>query len=257
MKKSRFILILPILCVWLVVSGFSIPEPTPEFYVNDFANVLTNDLKSYICQKSKELCDQTSAQVVVVTVNSLEGENIDDYSLQLGRKWGIGNEGKNNGLLILMAMNERKIKCEVGPGLEGRLNDAKVGRFIDECAINDFKNDDWSAGLGKLYPTLIKEVYAEYGKTDPNTEVVTPRKNGNIYKVIFVLIGILAISAFIFFVYTRKNGKYDFFIQFFLSMVSLFLSGRGSGGSSGGNSGAGKNSGGGGTFSGGGASRDY
>jgi uncharacterized protein len=258
MKKSRFTLILPILCIWFIISGFSLPDPTSEFYVNDFANVLTSDLKNYICQKSKELCDQTSAQVVAVTVGSLEGASIDDYSLQLGRKWQIGNKDKNNGLLILIAPNEKKMKCEVGPGLEGRLNDAKVGRFIDEYSAKDFKNGDWNAGLGKLYPALVKEVYAEYGKTVPNAEASTFAKNGNAYKMVFILIGVSAIFVIIFLISKRKNSKDNFFIPFLLSMLDIFLSGRGNGGSIGGSGGnSGRNSGGGGSFSGGGASRDY
>ncbi len=143
-------------------------QETENFYINDNANILSQETKDYVLNNSKILDQKTSAQVVVVTVKSLESKNINDYALELFRKLGIGDEKLNNGLLILLAMNEREIRVEVGPGLGGRINDAKAGRFLDEYSMPYLKNNDWDTGIKTLYSALISEVYAEYNMEAPD-----------------------------------------------------------------------------------------
>lgn len=158
-------------CILVFLSLFSslnsvnaeIPEHTEAFYVNDFANVIYDDSERYVLKNSTALADETKAQVVVTTVNSLDDTPLEEYSLSMFRQWGIGDAKKNNGVLILLAPNERKVRVEVGPGLEGRLNDSKVGRFIDEYAVPCFKQDDWDNGICALYSAIMSEVYSEYG----------------------------------------------------------------------------------------------
>ncbi len=89
----------------------------------------------------------TSAQIAVVTLTSLEGSEIDDFANRLFNQWGIGKKGKDNGLLLLAAIEDRKIKIEVGYGLEGTLPDAKTGRILDEHVIPRFKEQQYAAGL--------------------------------------------------------------------------------------------------------------
>lgn len=89
----------------------------------------------------------TSAEIAVVTVTSLEGSEIDDFANRLFNQWGIGKKGKDNGLLLLAAIEDRKIKIEVGYGLEGTLPDARTGRILDEHVIPRFKEKQYAAGL--------------------------------------------------------------------------------------------------------------
>ena len=111
---------------------------------------------------AEELYEKTTAQVVCVTVNSLEGREVRDYALGLGREWGIGSKD-NNGVLLLLSTEDRKIDIEVGYGLEGTLPDGKTGRILDDYAIPHLKNDDFSTGLCEAFSALIGETAKEYG----------------------------------------------------------------------------------------------
>ncbi len=145
----------------------SVPQPSDSFYINDFANVIYPENEEYILSNSKTLADKTGAQLVVATVESLEGRDVDSYALDMFREWKIGGSKDNNGVLILLAPNERKVRIEVGYGLEGRINDSKAGRFIDEYAVPRFKNDNWDEGILSLYLAVLSEIYSEYGVEIP------------------------------------------------------------------------------------------
>src|SRR3712207_5318943 len=101
----------------------NIPKRTILKYVNDYTNTLNLDTKEYVVSLGKELEDKTGAQATVVIINSLEGQDIESYANKLFRKWGIGQKEKNNGLLILVSLDDRKRRVEVGDSLEGVLPD--------------------------------------------------------------------------------------------------------------------------------------
>jgi len=132
--------------------------PTSEFYVNDYANVLSPETEKYIIDKSKELYKVDGTQIVVVTVRNLENSSIEDYSLNLAREFGIGSKEKNNGLLILLALDERESRIEVGTGLEGILPDGKTGRFQDQYMIPYFKTNDFDTGIKNGYDAFFNEI---------------------------------------------------------------------------------------------------
>ena len=113
----------------------AIVNPTKEFYVNDYANILSEKTKNYILEKSVALQKATKAQIVVVTIPSLYGENLEEYATELFRKFGIGDKEENNGLLLLLTLEERQFRIEVGYGLEGVLPDGLTGRYQDEYII--------------------------------------------------------------------------------------------------------------------------
>ena len=139
------------------------PSPTSAFYVNDFANILSDDTEREILSEGVKLASETKAQVVVVTVNSLEGDSVENYAWQLFQEWGIGDSEQNNGVLLLVAMEDRKTRIEVGYGLEGALNDGKTGRIQDDYLIQNLSNGDYDSGVLGTYLKLVEEVYAEYG----------------------------------------------------------------------------------------------
>lgn len=151
------------LCL-LLASGSSVAalEPTADFYVNDYAGVLSTDTKEQIMSTAPALADKTGAQIVVLTVNSLEGLSPQDLAYATATEWGIGEQGKDNGLLILLAPKDGQIRVEIGYGLEGALNDAKAGRLIDTYALEHYRNGDFDRGTLELYKALLSAVMVEY-----------------------------------------------------------------------------------------------
>ncbi len=160
--KAYQLLIFILLLVLPLLLGAS-PRPTDKFYVNDYAEVLPQQLQETIFDYSKELYDKTDAQVVVLTVTTLDGKNVEEYALETARAWGIGSSDKNNGVLILLSTGDREARVEVGYGLEGCINDAKAGRLIDEFAIPYYKDNDFAQGTEKLYYAILNLVRQEYG----------------------------------------------------------------------------------------------
>ncbi len=163
--KKIFALICAIgLLISLSFSSFAItfPEATSDFFVNDFAGVISEENEEEIMKIGADLFEQTTAQVVVVTVDSLESYNVDEYALELGREWGVGSKD-NNGVVILLSLTDRQISIQVGYGLEGCLNDGKVGRILDDYAIPYLSNDDFSTGLTEAYKAVAYVVCGEYG----------------------------------------------------------------------------------------------
>lgn len=138
------------------------PAPTSSLYVQDYAGVVSGETKSRINTLGAQLAGRTKAQVVVVTVKSLQGAVIEDYALALLRQWGIGDKTLNNGVVILVAVGDRQSRIEVGYGLEGILPDAKTGRIQDEFMIPYFQNGDYDKGVLNGYLAVISEVAKEY-----------------------------------------------------------------------------------------------
>ena len=242
--------------------ALSVPEPTKDFFVNDFAGVISSSDKAKIQKAGEKLYNQCKAQVVVATIETLDGNSIEDYSLAMARSWKIGDSEKNNGVLLLLAVKERKVRIEVGYGLEGALPDSKTGRLLDLYAIPPFKNNDFSGGLSAVYNALINEVGLEYGVVidssyEPVEDNAYDSDDYRFFKGEAVLLIMVVILIFV-----------------LLFIKSLFGGGRGgrnyrggnyrggtfnSGGYSGGFSsgGGGGFSGGGGSFGGGGSSRGF
>lgn len=129
----------------IVAAALSFPALTGR--VVDQAGLLdaatTKTLNQVLAQEEQ----QTSNQVVVVTLKNLQGHTIADYGYQLGRHWGIGQQGRDNGVLLIVAAKERKVRIEVGYGLEGRLTDAVSSVIIHEYILPQFKRGDYSKGI--------------------------------------------------------------------------------------------------------------
>ena len=162
--------IIVLLCTLLLISSLSLssyaislPEPTNDFFVNDFVNIIDDADESEMMKIGADLYEQTTAQVVVVTIDSLDGYDVDEYALELGRKWGVGSKDNDNGVVILLSLSDRQISIQVGYGLEGCLNDGKVGRILDNYAIPYLSNNDYSSGLTEAYKAVAAVVCEEYG----------------------------------------------------------------------------------------------
>lgn len=149
--------------VSVVWAGAQIPPPpTTSIYVQDYAGVLSAETKARINNLGTQLAAKTKAQIVVVTLSSLEGTPPADYGLGLLRQWGIGDKTLNNGVVLLVAVNDRQSRIEVGYGLEGALPDAKTGRIQDDYMLPYFQQGDYEKGILNGYLTIVGEVAKEY-----------------------------------------------------------------------------------------------
>lgn len=128
--------------------------------VVDQANIIPDDREAAMTQQLEQLQRATSRQLVVVTVSSLEGFMIEDYGYRLGREWGIGQTEANNGVLLIVAPNERRVRIEVGYGLEGILTDALSSRIINEQIVPRFRENDYPGGIEVGTAALVSQLAA-------------------------------------------------------------------------------------------------
>ena len=259
MKKIFTAVAAIILCLSLLtitVAAAVIPKPKDNFFVNDFADVISAADEQKMQAQGEALYKKCGAQVVVATVKTLDGSDIESYSLEMARSWKIGSDENDDGILLLLAVEERKVRIEVGYGLEGALPDSKTGRILDTYGVEHFKKDDFSTGLTAVYNSLVNEVCIEKGiEPDENYKAVSDNKievgSARVIKWIVILI-ILLIFVFPRFG-RRRRGTFIFFPP---NNGGGFSGGfGGDGGFSGGSSGG--FSGGGGSFGGGGSSRGF
>jgi uncharacterized protein len=137
----------------------------PTGHVNDFAGVFAADQRQQLETTLRELDAKTGAQIAVVTLPALQGEEIRDFSNRLFERWGIGRRGDDRGMLFLAALEDRKIWVEVGYGLEGLFPDARVGRLLDEHVIPRFREGDYAGGLSAGALAAAARIAAEAGVT--------------------------------------------------------------------------------------------
>jgi len=237
------------------------PTPTQLKYVNDYAKVMDNDSTQYILSVGKELEEKTGAQATVVVIDSLGGETIESYANGIFRNWGIGQKDKNNGLLILLSVKDKKWRAEVGTSLEGAITDIYSSRVMNDFAVPKFQKAQYGQGLRASYSVLSDSIAKEYGvKLDKNlnvpqyTESVkTPNsaKRGS---------GILVIGFIIlvFLDFILNRGRITRFMITVLFWSSIGRrGGRNGGGGFGGGMGGGSGGFGGGSSSGGGSSGGF
>jgi uncharacterized protein len=143
-KKS--VILTAVFCSFLCCS-VSAQNYRPQSPVSDFAGIIDSANKEKMTNVILELERKTSAEIAVVTVKELGNDTIDDFAVRLFKDWEIGKKGKNNGLLIVMSAQNRKIKIEVGYGLEGLITDAVSGVLLDKYALPNFKAGDYGTGL--------------------------------------------------------------------------------------------------------------
>lgn len=180
MKKRLLLSLLVLLTFFSITNVYAVPRPTNNFYINDYANLLSQETEDYILNTSVALEKETTAQVVVVTVPSLGGKSIEEYATDLFRKYGIGNKEKNNGLLLLLALDERKFRVEVGYGLEEVLPDGLTGTYQDRYIIPYLKEDKWDEGIKNGYNAFVRKLcdYYEVESLEVETVVdVSPEDN--------------------------------------------------------------------------------
>lgn len=149
LRKKVLPTALAVMIICLASAGFALAKqwPRPTGPVADYAKIISPKYLAGINNVSRELRQKTGAALVVATVPSLEGNTIEEEAVKLFERWGIGQKGKDNGLLVLVAMKERRMRIEVGYGLEGVVTDAKAGLVRDNALLPYFKKGQFGKGL--------------------------------------------------------------------------------------------------------------
>lgn len=238
----------------VLAASVKYPEPTERFFVNDYADIITDTDEETMYDQGVQLYNASKAQVVVVAVDSIGSSDIASYSIGLARKWGIGDKEKNNGVLILLAVSEREVKIEVGRGLEGALPDSKVGRILDLYGVDYFKENRFSEGLASVYDSVVNEIYIEYGLEPDRNYTPVPDDTMSTTEVIIMII-VIAVFITVFIILNIRYPSLSRSVRGGVFYGGMMGSGRTYGG--GFHGGGGGFHGGGGGFSGGGASRKF
>jgi uncharacterized protein len=246
-RLSTFVVVIAAL-LWTVIGSIALIFPALTGRIVDQANIISPDVRATIERKLADLETKSGIQLVVATVNSLEGQEIEPYANELFRTWKLGEKAKNNGVLLLVAPKERRVRIEVGYGLEGTLTDALAKVIISNAMTPRFKGGDFSDGISRGVDDIITVLTTDASEwqkrpslrleNQPSSDPV----NWVLILIVIVVIGLLVVSP----------GFRWFFLNVALNILLSSGGSRSSGSSSGGGF-----SGGGGSSGGGGASGSW
>lgn len=161
LNMKKFLSIIFVLISFFAIGQTIEPRPNPPQLVNDFAHVLSAADKQQLETKLVQFDNETSNQIAVVIINSLNDYPLEDVSLKYLRDWGIGNKN-NNGALLLVAVQEHKVRIETGYGLEGALPDVTCKSIIDNDIVPQFKQGNYAGGISAGTDNIIKATKGEY-----------------------------------------------------------------------------------------------
>lgn len=205
-KKSLSVLLVIITIAFSVFPAYAAKTltPTDAFYVNDYADVLNTDTIKYIADRSGALAYSTGAEIVVVTVDFLDGTPIDKYATNLFNDWALGDKTKNNGLLILLAIGEDDYYVTVGDGLNKYVSSSIVKEYLNDYLEDDFAAGNYDAGVRKVYDkflTKLETIYGEAAAAPPvnNSYTTTPNtssqnsSSGSIFVTILIILLVIVV----------------------------------------------------------------
>lgn len=158
---KKLILFINLLIIGFVAAGQELPEKSNTL-VTDYTNTLQDEQKASLEHKLVMFDDSTSTQIAVVIIKSTGAYDINEFTQKLGRAWGIGQKGKNNGIVILVAIADRKVSIQTGYGAEGAVPDAITHEIIQNDITPRFKEGNYYAGLDDGTSSLIKYMKGEY-----------------------------------------------------------------------------------------------
>jgi len=225
--------------------------PSPNKLVNDYGNILTADQKAALEEKLVQFDNTTSTQITVVIVPSLGGMDIADAATELGRKWGVGQQKNNNGVVVMVSLDPRKLNISPGYGLEKALPDITCQQIIDGVIKPKFKGQDYYRGLDEGTDAIIQATKGEFAAPQGYNK---KRKGASPLATFILIIVIIIVLSSI-----SKGGGGSFMSR--RGFIPFIFPGGGGGGWSGGGGSSGGGGGfggfGGGSFGGGGASGDW
>ncbi len=194
---------------WAV--GAEVPQLTAR--INDYAGMLSRATEQQLESVLADLEREESTQLAVLTIPSLEGESLEEVSLKVAETWGLGQKGRDNGALLLIVKNDRKLRIEVGYGLEGRLTDLVSGRIIRDIITPRFRNGDFDQGVIDGVGAMIAAVRGEFSgqSTGGSGREGAPADD---------LDGMLVFFGFAFFVLGRVFGRHRLTTAFLGSIIA-------------------------------------
>ena len=206
MKKILFIIALLVsCCVHAQIESLLPAKPNPPRLVNDFDNILTPEQEDALERKLVAYDDSTSNQIAVVSLPTLvdaKGVEYEDeeVALKILREWGVGNKNRNNGIVVLIVKNERKIRIEVGYGLEGAIPDITAKNIIENDVAPNFRADNYYRGLDEATSSIIQAAAGEYKAPAGYTNRGNKKTGISIGKIILVIIVLI-------FLFSRGGGN--------------------------------------------------
>lgn len=242
------IAILALLCACVAAWAINLPSLTGR--IVDQANIIPANVRSALEPKLADLESKSGIQLVVATVSSLEGQEIEPYANQLFRTWKLGEKQKNNGVLLLVAPNERRVRIEVGYGLEGTLTDALSKVIIANAIAPRFKTGEYGDGITRGVDDIITVLTTDASEWQKRPSLRLDNEETHDPTSWILVVGLVAVVIFL----IVSPG---FRWLFFNVLLNVAMSSRGSGSSSGSSFGGGGFSGGGGSSGGGGASGSW
>lgn len=262
LHKQRTNIFIFLFTALFAVNISALSVPSPKGYVSDYAGLLnanqTREISSYL----ESLDDTTGVQMAVLIIPSLRGDDLEVFSMNVAEKWQIGQEKEDNGALLVIALNDRKIRIETGYGLEEKLTDAKCGLIIRNIIIPEFRNGNYAAGIYKAVRNMG-------GIATDNAELISKKvlnqESDNEEDFAGIIIGIVFLVGWLMLISSLAKSRNRGLLSWILLDALFSSAGRrhrgsyyggfnGFGGSSGLGSGGHGFSGGGGHFGGGGAS---
>ena len=186
--------------------------PKPQGFVTDLAGLLTPQSIDHLNGLIRYIHQQTTAEIAVVTIDSIDPYTIEDFAVRLFETWGIGTKAKDNGVLLIVALRERKIRIEVGYGLEGAITDGTGGRIIREIITPSFKNGQFDQGIVAGTEAILRLVAKEYQMNLPENltfrthERIRPKGSSGITDLFIFLISLL----FLFIIF--RSGLWPFLL---------------------------------------------
>jgi uncharacterized protein len=165
-----------VFCICFISSAaFALEVPQLQGYINDYAGMMSPQAKTELENELRVFEQTDSTQIVILTIPSLEGEVLEEFSIKVADSWKIGQKYKDNGIILLVGQQDRKIRIEVGKGLEGRLTDLMAGRIIDFVIKPRFKRGDFDGGFLAGVHALIDATRGEF-QADERRSVQKPER---------------------------------------------------------------------------------
>ncbi len=199
MKRLAVWFLLMICSVQLTFASAVPDKPSKETSLYDKAQLMSQAEQHALEQKLIRYSDSTSTQIVIVTLETIGGDEIANYGVNLAQKWGIGQKGKDNGVLILVAKNERKVTIQTGYGVEHLLTDALCSRIIRNDITPNFKAGNFYGGLNQATDQIFLILTGEY-QAEPQNKKDSRAKNTALVFVVVFLVLLYIISK-------KNNGK--------------------------------------------------
>lgn len=224
-RYIAFVLVITVCVLPAIAQGApDVVEPTEQFYVADYADVIDEATERLIVEKAAKLCEENGAQVVVVTVDFIGESTIEEYARALFNKWGIGDKDKNNGVLLLMVIGEENYWCVQGRGLEDSLPTSSIKDMLDLCLEPDFAKHDYSRGAYLFHSAVCVKLrkieheaeerhrrYSELWEKLEKEQQAEKRRRfwNNVWediKFVFAII-VLALFAFVFIILCKPDSE--------------------------------------------------